>query len=129
MQNRFVPAAALAVVAVAASSTLAWDPQFAQFYVGIDGRHTLNAGTYSGLANPNYNRLTFLLGHSSVDAPTANHYHNKSAYSYTGANLGAVTAVNPRGRRTTFCPRTATRRRGSSCCPGQATTPASTAAG
>lgn len=61
------------------------------YYVGIDSLQT-NAtglvgypidGTYSGLANPNYNRLTFLV----ADLPSvANaHFHGVGAYSYTGS--------------------------------------------
>jgi hypothetical protein len=65
-----------------------------QYYVGRDTRATNVGGAYNGLANPNYNRLTFLYAHTYPATPNINHYHSKGAYSYTGTNLGAATAVN-----------------------------------
>jgi PEP-CTERM motif len=45
-------------------------------YVGFDGREILT-GTYAGLANPNFGRLTLLLDHED-------HFHGIGAYSLTG---------------------------------------------
>lgn len=56
------------------------------YYVGVDSRANLTTGTYNGLADPNYNRLTFLLAHGD-------HYHAKGVYSYSGP-AGSPT-VNP----------------------------------
>jgi hypothetical protein len=47
------------------------------FYVGIDGRVTVPAGTYAGLAEANAGRLTLLLDHG-------NHFHSIGTYTYTG---------------------------------------------
>jgi hypothetical protein len=55
------------------------------FYVGIDSLATIASGTYAGLANPNYGRLTVLFDHG-------NHFHGIGAYSYTGS--AAAPAVN-----------------------------------
>ena len=57
-----------------------------EFYIGTDNLETFTSGTYNGLQNPNYGRLTFLYAHG-------NHYHSIGAYAYTGANLGASTVV------------------------------------
>lgn len=58
----------------------------APYYIGVDSRTTIPTGTYAGLANPNYNRLTLLYNHGD-------HYHSKGAYVYSGPNLGDSTAV------------------------------------
>lgn len=87
---------ALSLVALltATSASLA---DFAEFYVGVDSLQTIaGTGTYGGLANPNAGRLSLLYAHTYPDTPLSNHYHNKSAYTYTGPNLGTATAVNPR---------------------------------
>lgn len=65
------------------------------YYVGVDTRTTIPSGTFTGLPDPNYHRLTFLYGHQDTANPPGNHYHAKGSYSYTGPNLGAGTAVNP----------------------------------
>jgi len=54
-------------------------------YVGIDGREVLASGTYRGLPNPNYGRLTLLYAHFYPYGEFhRNHYHPIGAYSYTG---------------------------------------------
>jgi hypothetical protein len=58
------------------------------YYIGVDSRETLTSGTYNGLANPNFERLTFLYAHWS-----AAHYHAKGTIVYTGPDLGAATAT------------------------------------
>lgn len=55
------------------------------YYVAIDSLSTITSGTFAGLANPNYGRLTFLLDHG-------NHFHGIGAYSYTGS--AATPVVN-----------------------------------
>ena len=47
------------------------------FYIGYDALTTINSGIYTGLPNPNANRLTLLLDHG-------NHFHGMGTYSYTG---------------------------------------------
>lgn len=51
--------------------------------LGIDGRSEISSGTYAGLANPNYNRLTLLFPHLESNIAD-NHFHAIGAYSYTG---------------------------------------------
>jgi hypothetical protein len=87
--------AAVAVIGGLVSSAMARDPQFAEYYIGRDLRTTIPSGTYEGLANPNFNRITFLYAHSFTEAPATNHYHAKSPYTYFGSNLGASTTVQP----------------------------------
>lgn len=48
-----------------------------EYFVGRDRRETLNSGVYSGLANPNFGRLTMLW--NDID-----HFHSIGAYSYSG---------------------------------------------
>jgi len=57
---------------------------YEHFYIGVDGLEVLNRGPYTGLENPNYNRLTFLFSHVEED-PTTNHFHGIGAYSYSGS--------------------------------------------
>jgi hypothetical protein len=85
--------ATAALVLAAAPAALAKDPDIAGYLVGVDGLATIASGTYAGLANPNYQRLTFLFAHTYVDTPASNHYHSKGIYRYTGPNLGSGTAV------------------------------------
>ncbi len=47
------------------------------FYVGLDGFEILSTGTYAGLENPNYNRLTFLYVHRNENRPESSHFHSK----------------------------------------------------
>lgn len=55
------------------------------YYVGTDNQATIPSGTYAGQANPNYNRLTLLYGHTYPDNPTSNHFHRLGAYALTGS--------------------------------------------
>lgn len=77
------------------SSVMAYDPQFAQYYIGRDLRATIPTGTYANLPNPNFNRVTLLFAHTYLNTPNINHYHSKSTYTYFGPNLGAATTVQP----------------------------------
>ncbi len=56
---------------------------YEHFYVGLDSRPTITTGTYSGLANPNFGRLTYLMAHTSIPASN-NHFHAIGAYGYSG---------------------------------------------
>lgn len=94
----------LAAVATVVGSWLiaapAADAAIVTYYIARDARQTIpesgappmpgapGTTNYGGLANPNYNRLTFLLSHGD-------HYHAKSPYTYYGPNAGAATAVQP----------------------------------
>lgn len=58
--------------------------ELVKFYVGQDRAATMTSGTYKGLANPNYQRLTFLYAHAYLETPLNNHYHNIGSYTYAG---------------------------------------------
>jgi hypothetical protein len=81
-----VPISLLTMV-VSVPSTLAQinpaSSDYEHYYIGLDGREFLTSGTYAGLVNPNYNRLTFLFPHLEPD-PSTNHFHGIGSYSYTG---------------------------------------------
>ncbi len=51
------------------------------YFIGVDGWSTLPTGTYAGLSNPNYNRLSLLLAHYT---PGTEHYHPIGVWSYSG---------------------------------------------
>ncbi|MBU0771695.1 MAG: PEP-CTERM sorting domain-containing protein [Gammaproteobacteria bacterium] len=62
------------------------------FYIGIDSLETLSSGTYAGLDNPNYGRLTLLFDHG-------NHFHSIGAYSLVGtADAPVVNGTNANNR-------------------------------
>ncbi|WP_373525102.1 all3515 family Zur-repressed PEP-CTERM protein [Nostoc sp.] len=63
------------------------------FYIGLDGLEVFPTGTYAGLENPNYNRLTLLFAHRNEDQPESSHFHGIGAYSYLGS-LNNLT-INP----------------------------------
>lgn len=75
---------ALAVLATASTASSRAD--MVGYYIGVDARETIPSGTYAGLDDPNFNRLTLLYNHGD-------HYHGKGAFVYTGPNLGAGTEV------------------------------------
>ncbi len=52
--------------------------------IGIDGLETLNSGIYSGLPNPNYQRISLLFPHQHQPVEIS-HFHALGIYSYTGA--------------------------------------------
>ena len=74
------------------------------YYIGTDNLATIPSGTYAGLANPNYQRLTFLLAHhypevAPVGNPdaTLNHFHTVGSYQLTGPiSHPSTTFINPR---------------------------------
>lgn len=69
-----------------------------EYYIGLDGSQLLIRGTYTGLNNPNYQRLTFLYAHRE-DNPESNHFHGIGAYSYLGDRTNpTVTATNTNNR-------------------------------
>lgn len=69
-----------------------------EYYIGLDGLRFLTSGTYAGLENPNYNRLTLLFAHREDDF-TTNHFHGIGTYSYSGTldNL-SINPTNPNNR-------------------------------
>lgn len=51
------------------------------YFVGIDARQVIPSGTYAGLPNPNFGRLSMLFAHYT---PGAEHFHGIGTFSYTG---------------------------------------------
>ena len=72
---------ALVLVLGGALTAQAVEPHY---FVAVDSQRTLTSGTYAGLPNPNYGRLTFLFAHPSEENPSSSHFHAIGAYSYTG---------------------------------------------
>jgi len=69
---------------------------FVSYYIGVDGMQTIGSGEFSGLANPNANRLTFLYAHHYEETPASNHYHSKGVFRYQPGSGGApVIETNP----------------------------------
>lgn len=91
---RLVTVAALALVTGAAAHA-----DFLNYYIGRDQRTTIPSGTYAGLPNPNFNRLTFLYAHTYVDNPANNHYHGIGVYSYSGPSDEPVVVPTSGGNR------------------------------
>jgi len=52
------------------------------YIIGVDSLTTFTSGTYAGLPNPNYGRLTFLYAHYT---PGTEHFHPIGAWSYSGS--------------------------------------------
>ena len=69
------------------------------YFVAVDSLATLTSGTYAGLPNPNFCRLTFLFAHPSEEDPGSSHFHAIGAYSYTGpAESPTVIPTNANNR-------------------------------
>jgi hypothetical protein len=70
-----------------------------ELFIGLDGAEKVAAGTYAGLANPNYGRLALLYAHQydgSGDAkPSNSHYHAKGVMVYKGEVSAPTTAPSP----------------------------------
>ena len=84
---RSVALAGLTAVAIAATPPAAHaapESGIEIFHVGVDKAETVGFGTYRGLANPNFDRLTLLLSHTFTDNPTRNHFHRIGSFSYSG---------------------------------------------
>jgi hypothetical protein len=102
--NRWIFGLGILATSLAQASNPGYE--IASYYVGVDGMLTMPSGTYSGLANPNANRLSFLYAHSYPVSPpsgtsaASNHYHRLGAFVYTGPNLGASTATTFGNART-----------------------------
>ncbi|MGQ9807670.1 MAG: all3515 family Zur-repressed PEP-CTERM protein [Armatimonadota bacterium] len=60
------------------------------YYVGWENRQVITSGTYAGLPEPNYNRLTFLFGHFYDDNPNSNHFHGVGRYTYSGPKTAPI---------------------------------------
>jgi hypothetical protein len=82
---------------VAALTSAAAHAQFINYHVGRDNLETFVTGTYAGLPNPNYQRLTFLrFNDLEVSDPASSHWHAIGAYSYAGPT-GSPTVLPTNG--------------------------------
>jgi len=66
--------------------------------IGRDNRQTLDRGSYAGLPNPNYNRLSLLFPHQHEPVSTSG-FHAIGAYSYTGTGSGIATVPTSTNNR------------------------------
>jgi hypothetical protein len=95
LKSILLGAAALAAVFLPVNHLRA---EISGYYIGIDARATLT-GTYAGLANPNFNRLTFFYPHTFPSNPANNHYHGIGAYSLIGPATNATIVPTNSGFR------------------------------
>ena len=87
-QNRCIAlAAVLAVSFGVATAEAVPEPGTTLYHVGYDDAEFVAFGPYTGLPNPNYQRLTFLYSHTFLDTPARNHFHWIGQYSYSGDPL------------------------------------------
>jgi hypothetical protein len=68
--------------------------QSADYFVAVDSLETLTSGTFAGLPNPNFGRLTLLFAHRSVEDPASNHFHAIGAYTYVSHEGGPPVAIS-----------------------------------
>ena len=75
----------LATLGIAATNLNAQSTSdLSHYYVGVDNNAEVGFGDYSGLANPNHNRVTLLFNHVNLSSVENSHYHPIGNYSYTG---------------------------------------------
>ncbi|MBH8551481.1 PEP-CTERM sorting domain-containing protein [Nostocaceae cyanobacterium CENA357] len=93
-----VPLALSSAVAPAQAHSDDHNHGHTEYFIGLDGLDILNRGIYTGLENPNYNRLTLLFAHQEED-PTTNHFHGIGTYSYSGSvDNPSIAATNTNNR-------------------------------
>ena len=83
---RTLPIAALTLGMLAPAALSHAEP--ADYFVAVDGLETLTSGTFAGLPNPNFGRLTLLVAHRFPEDPTRNHFHSIGAYTYASLEGG-----------------------------------------
>lgn len=72
----------VAALAIATAALADGDAPTDIYIIGVDSLTTFTSGTYAGLPNPNYGRLTFLYAHYT---PGTEHFHSIGAWSYSGS--------------------------------------------
>jgi hypothetical protein len=77
----------VAALAIATAALADGDAPTDIYIIGVDSLTTLTSGTYAGLPNPNYGRLTFLYAHYT---PGTEHFHSIGAWSYSGSRDNPV---------------------------------------
>jgi hypothetical protein len=63
------------------------------YFVAVDNLETLTSGTFAGLPNPNFGRLTLLVAHRSPDEPEDSHFHAIGAASYVNVEGGGQAVI------------------------------------
>jgi hypothetical protein len=76
------------VSAEAPPSGVSAEAPLTDFFVAVDNLETFTTGTFAGLPNPNFGRLTLLVAHRSPDDPEDNHFHAIGAVSYASLEGG-----------------------------------------
>lgn len=71
----------VSVIALATTALADGDMPTDVYIIGVDSLQTLTSGTYAGLPNPNYRRLTLLYAHYT---PGTEHFHGIGAWTYSG---------------------------------------------
>jgi len=89
-----------AKAALAAAALLAiphhGEAALVSYYIGVDGMQTIGTGEFTGMANPNANRLTFLYAHPDEETPANSHYHSKGIFRYQpGTGASPVIETSP----------------------------------
>ncbi|TWT97856.1 hypothetical protein Pla108_20090 [Botrimarina colliarenosi] len=83
----FIALLTAGVLAATPAAQAGPEPGITTYHVGYDNAEFVGYGTYTGLANPNFQRLTFLLSHTFSENALNNHFHSIGAYSYSGDPL------------------------------------------
>jgi hypothetical protein len=83
---RTLPIAALVLGMLAPAAISRAEP--VDYFVAVDGLETIASGTFAGLPNPNFGRLTLLVAHRFAEDPTRNHFHAIGAYTYASLEGG-----------------------------------------
>jgi hypothetical protein len=78
MHMRTLPIAVLVLGMLATAAISRAEP--ADYFVAVDGLETFTTGTFAGLPNPNFGRLTLLVAHRFAEDPTRNHFHAIGPY-------------------------------------------------
>lgn len=88
---RILPIATLMIGMLGRAAASGAEP--ADYFVAVDNLETIATGTYAGLPNPNFARLTLLVAHRSHENPASNHFHAIGPYTYTSIEGGAPFAI------------------------------------
>lgn len=85
-----------ATLSIAAATANAQSSDLALYYIGIDNNDMITRGDFTGLANPNHNRVTMLFNHVNLETVESSHYHPIGNYEYTG-DITAPTVATTNG--------------------------------
>jgi len=84
----------LGVVSAEAQLTgVSAEARLTDYFVAVDNLETFTTGTFAGLPNPNFGRLTLLVAHRSPDDPSESHFHAIGAVSYASLEGGGQKVI------------------------------------